>query len=354
MRSRLALVVLSCLLSVVTGLVLSRGPAATVSGGRKKPLIGLSLDTLKEERWQHDRDLFVEKARELGAEVLVQAANSDDTRQAQDVQALLSRNVDALVIVPHNGEAMAKAVRLAHEAGVPVIAYDRLIPGAGVDLYISFDAVAVGAQQARFLVERLRGRKARIVRVYGAKTDSNARLSKQGQDEVLGPLIERGDIQVVHEDWAENWKPENAKKIVQAALTRAGRFDAVLAANDGTAGGAAQALAEEGLGGQVLLTGQDAELAACQRIVHGTQSMTIYKPLKLEAATAADAAVRLAQRRPIVARQEVRDGDERVPAMLLEVTTVTRDNIAKTVIRDGFQTLEDVYRGVPPAERPRS
>ncbi|MBI4424201.1 MAG: substrate-binding domain-containing protein [Elusimicrobia bacterium] len=354
MRARIFLVAASCLLSLVTGLVRSRGGASPGAGERRPPLIGLSLDTLKEERWQHDRDLFVARARELGADVLVQAANSDDTRQIQDVEALISRRVDVLVVVPHNGQAMAKAVALAHEAGIPVIAYDRLIPKAGVDLYISFDAVTVGAQQARFLVEQFKGKgPRRIVRVHGAKTDNNALLGKKGQDGVLDPLIRRGQIVVAHEDWAENWKPESAKKIVQAALTRAGRFDAVLAANDGTAGGAAQALAEEGLTGKVLVTGMDAELAACQRVVHGTQSMTIYKPLKLLAHAAADAAVKLAQRRPVVAKAEVDDGQAPVPSILMDVVTVTRDNISATVVRDGFHALEDVYRGVPLSQRPR-
>ena len=105
-------------------------------------------------------------------------------------------------------------------------------------------------------------------------------LYKQGQDKVLTPLINRGEIEVVHEDWTQDWKPENAKKIASAAITKAGaNFDAILASNDGTAGGAIQALSEEGLAGKILVTGQDAELSACQRIVNGTQAMTIYKPL---------------------------------------------------------------------------
>ena len=142
MSYRTALALLSCALSAATGLALARSDSVS-SGPAAKTVIGLSLDTLKEERWQHDRDLFVARAKELGAEVLVQAANSDDSRQIQDIEALISRKVGALVIVPHNGEAMAKAVRLAHEAGIPVIAYDRLIPNAGVDLYVAFDAIEI-------------------------------------------------------------------------------------------------------------------------------------------------------------------------------------------------------------------
>ena len=133
MNIRVALVVLSCALSLATGFAVSRsGGSAAPSGKRARPLIGLSMDTLKEERWLKDRDLLLAKTSELGADLLVQAANGDDTRQIQDIEALLSRGVDVLIVVPHNGAAMAKAVTLAHEAGVPVISYDRLITGADV------------------------------------------------------------------------------------------------------------------------------------------------------------------------------------------------------------------------------
>ncbi|HLB84749.1 MAG TPA: substrate-binding domain-containing protein, partial [Steroidobacteraceae bacterium] len=224
----------------------------------------------------------MKRATELGARVLDLSANGDDTVQISDVEKLITNGVDVLVIVPHDGRAMAKAVRMAHDAGIPVIAYDRIIRESDLDLYVSFDNVKVGELQARYLVDHLpTPGKGRIVRLYGAKTDNNALLFKQGQDNVLAPYIERGDIVVVHEDWVEEWKPENAKRIVNAAISAHGdAFDAVLASNDGTAGGAIQALLEEGLAGKKLVTGQDAELVACQRIVNGTQAMTIYKPLK--------------------------------------------------------------------------
>jgi D-xylose transport system substrate-binding protein len=153
MKFRIFLVVASCAVSVITGFVLSRGGSTTESvKARAKPLIGLSMDTLKEERWQGDRNLFVARATELGADVLVQSANSDDTRQIGDVQALISRRVDVLVIVPHNGGAMAKAVNMAHDAGT-VLAYDRLITDCDLDLYMTFDNIKVGELQAQFLVD---------------------------------------------------------------------------------------------------------------------------------------------------------------------------------------------------------
>jgi D-xylose transport system substrate-binding protein len=348
MKLRVSLVLLSCFLSVITGLVLSRrdGPASAVTG-HSKPRIGLSMDTLKEERWQGDRDMFLRRAEELGAEVFVQSANSDDTRQIKDVEGLLTQGVDVLVIIPHDGAACAKAVELAHQAGVPVLAYDRLITGCDLDLYLTFDNVKVGELQARTLVERLgSGGVKKLVRIYGSKTDNNALLFKQGQDHVLEPLIKSGAIEVLHEDWAQDWRPENAKKIANAAITKAGHgIDAILASNDGTAGGAIQALTEEGLAGKVLVTGQDADLAACQRIVAGTQFMTIYKPLSRLANKAAELAVKLAKRQPVVARAELDNGKTAVPSVLLEVVAVTKENLDDTVIKDGFRKREDVYRG---------
>jgi D-xylose transport system substrate-binding protein len=355
MNSRVLLVVVSCALSVVTGLVLSHRAGDSGHGAHKKLLIGLSLDTLKEARWQGDRDMFVKRVHELGADVLDLAADSDDTVQVGDIEKLITNKVDVLVIVPHDGKAMAKGVSMAHDAGIPVIAYDRLIRDSDLDLYVSFDNVKVGELQAEYLVSHLptpgRGK---IIRIYGSKTDNNARLFKQGQDNVLQPYLARGDIQVVHEDWADDWKPEVAKRIVNAAITaHGGDFDGVLASNDGTAGGAIQALIEEGYAGNKVVTGQDAELVACQRIVAGTQSMTIYKPLRTLAQSAAEMAVKLAQRGVVVARQSVDNGKIAVPAALSEVVTVTKENMAQTVVKDGFHSYEEVYRGVPESARPK-
>jgi D-xylose transport system substrate-binding protein len=353
-KIRILLVVASLVASVLIGLGLAtRGPGAA-TGHDDGIVIGLSLDTLKEARWQADRDMFVKRAGELGARVLVLAANSDDTVQVGDVEKLITNKVDVLVIVPHDGTAMAKGVQLAHEAGIPVIAYDRIIRDSDLDLYVSFDNERVGELQARYLVDHLpTSGKGRIVRIYGAKTDNNASQFKRGQDRVLEQYVARGDIVVVHEDWAEDWKPENAKRIVNAAITANGAsIDAVLASNDGTAGGAVQALSEEGLAGKVLVTGQDAETVALQRIAAGTQTMTIYKPLQTLARGAAELAVQTAARRIVVARQTVDNGHGPVPAVLYDVVTVTRENIVDTVVRDGQASYDDVYRGIPDGERP--
>jgi D-xylose transport system substrate-binding protein len=347
MKLRLSLVVLSCILSAITGLVLSRSQTPKSAAARTKPLIGLSLDTLKEERWQRDRDTFVKRATELGAEVQVQSANSDDVRQLADVQDLITKAVDVIVIAPHNGDAMAKAVNLAGEAGIPVIAYDRLIRNCDLDLYMTFDNVRVGELQGRFLAEALaktRSGKKRILRIYGAKTDNNAVLFKQGQDQALAPFLRSGQIEVVHEDWADDWKPENGKKITNAGINKAGHsIDGILASNDGIAGGSIQALIEEGLAGKVLVTGQDADLAACQRIAAGTQSMTIYKPLKQLAETAAEYAFKMAKHRPVVASTSLDNGKTFVPTVQVDVIAVTKENMRETVVKDGFHSEQEIY-----------
>lgn len=311
---------------------------------REKPVIGLSLDTLKEERWQRDRDTFIAEAKKLGATVIVQSANSDDTRQVRDVESLISRKVDVLVIVPHNGEAMTRAVKSANQAGIPVIAYDRLIMNCHIDYYLTFDNVKVGEAQASYIASRLpAGRQARIVRIYGAPTDNNAKLFKQGQDNILLPLIRGGKIEVVHEDWALDWKPENAKKIMNAALTKSSRaIDAVVVSNDGTAGGAIQALQEDGLAGKVLVTGQDADLAACQRIRRGTQSMTVYKPLKNLATLAARVAVEVARGKKPATTATSDNGAKPVPSIFEKVISVDRENLMSTVVADGFHPAADL------------
>ena len=344
MTLRNGLVVLSLALSLAIGWIVSQGdqPSTGRTQESRRTRIGLSLGTLKEERWLRDRDAFVARAEELGAEVIVQSGNSDGMRQIQDIEALISRGIDCLVVVAFNPAAMQKAVDTAHQAGVPIVCYDRMITDGDVDLYVSFDNVHVGQMQAQYLVEKLGG-KGRLVRIHGPKTDHTGQLFHRGQDLVLAPYLESGAIEVIHEDYAEGWKPENAKRIVNAAITAQGTdFQAVLATNDGTAGGAIQALLEEGLGGQVLVTGQDADLAACRRIVAGTQTMTVYKPIARLARAAADAAVGLARREVVIARDEVSNGRRPIPSILEKVVVVDRTNMESTVIADGFHRAEEL------------
>jgi len=305
------------------------------------------MDTLKEERWHRDRDLLVKRAGELGAEVLVQAANGNDALQNSQAENMLTQGVDVLLVAPHNGRTAAVIVEAAHRARVPVIAYDRLINDADVDLYMSFDNEQVGQMQAEYLVARRP--KGNYVVIGGAPTDNNALLYHQGQMAVLRPYIGRGDIRIVADQWARDWLAVEALKIMENALTRSdNKVDAVVAANDGVASGAIQALSEQGLAGRTLVSGQDAELSACQRIAAGTQSMTVYKPIARLAYKAAEVAVKLARKQPHgEATRGVSNGRTEVPSILLPPVAVDRDNLVSTVVADGYQKLEDVYRDVP-------
>jgi D-xylose transport system substrate-binding protein len=305
--------------------------------------IGLSLDTLREERWQRDRDLFVQRCGELGARVLVQAANNDEAVQSSQAENLLTQGVDVLVVAPHNSETAATIVEAAHRAHVPVIAYDRLIRGSDVDLYMSFDNERVGELQAEYAVKR--APKGRYVVIGGSPADNNAILYHQGQMKVLQPYVDRHEIEIVTDQYAADWQPVEALKILENALTRQGnRIDAVVAANDGLAGGAIQALDEQRLAGKVVVTGQDAELTACQRIVAGSQSMTVYKPIRGLATRAAEIAVAMAKKQPYEKPpRRLNNGFKDVPSFLLEPVAVDRSNLDSTVIADGFHTREQVY-----------
>ncbi len=333
---RLRSLILLCL-----PLVILAGCGKTTSNKIK---IGLSLDTLKEERWQHDRDLFVAKAQELGADVVVQAADSNDALQNSQAENLLTEGVKVLVVVPHNGKSWSGIVQSAHNQGVPVISYDRLIMNADVDLYISFDNVKVGEYQADYLVKRQP--KGNYVLIGGAPTDNNALLFRKGQMNVLDPLIKKGDIKVVTDQWADDWLPVKALQIMENALTQNhNQVDAVVVSNDATAGGAIQALAEQNLAGKVLVSGQDADLAGCQRIVAGTQSMTVYKPIKKLAEKAAEIAVAMANMQSVTDKTTfINNGQVDVKSILLEPVQVDKANMDSTVIADGFQKKEDVYK----------
>lgn len=315
--------------------------AGTYSGIRKIR-IGLSLDTLQEERWQRDRDIFVGRARALNAEVIVQAAASDDYLQRAQAENMLNRGIDVLVIVPHDAAAMAPVVARAHEKGVKVIAYDRLIKGANVDLYVSFDNEMVGRLQAEYITKM--APRGNYVYIGGAASDNNVYMLKQGAMEVLEPYRARGDIRVVFDEWTPEWKPENAERLMEEALAKnGGRVDAVICGNDGTAGGAIRALYRHGLAGKIPVAGQDADLQAVRRIVQGTQAMTVYKPIRDLATRAAEIAVAMARGETPVPNARVNNGLADVPSVLLQPIRVDRSNLRETVIRDGFHREEDVF-----------
>ncbi|MCG9127043.1 D-xylose ABC transporter substrate-binding protein [Candidatus Poribacteria bacterium] len=312
----------------------------------KKIKIGLSMDSLRVERWQKDRDIFIKEAEKLGAEVIVQSADGDERRQNEQAENLITQGVDVLVVIPKDSVAASQIVKSAHDEGIKVIAYDRLIRESKPDLYISFDNEQVGYLQAEYILRHKP--KGNYFLLGGAPSDNNAQLLRKGQLRALQPAIDKGDINLVADGkhWAVNWEPNDALIKAEQVLTLTNnQIDAVVASNDGTAGGVIQALEGQKLAGTVLVSGQDAELAACQRIVKGTQTMTVYKPIRLIAKEAAIAAVALAKGETIEkAKQIVNNGKFDVPSILLTPIQVDKDNLDEVVIKDGFHSREKVYQ----------
>jgi len=323
-------------------LLTSDGNRAAGSQASPKIRIGISLGTMKEERWARDRDILMAKAKELDAEVFVQNANNDDSDQLNQVKYLLSKNIDVLIIVPNDLGKAAEAVRLAKSRNVKVISYDRLVRNSGVDLYVSFDNVQVGQLMAQYMVDKVP--KGNYVIVNGADTDNNSHMLKEGYDSVLQKYVSAGKIHIIEETWTPNWLAETSYQAVDKLLKEHNKIDAIIAGDDGLAGGVIQALAEYRLAGKTLVVGQDADLAACQRIVGGVQSMTVYKQIDKLAEATIRMAMKLAKGEKITANPTISDGMYQVPYDAIEVLPVDRNNIQATVIKDGFQTSEDVYR----------
>jgi D-xylose transport system substrate-binding protein len=314
--------------------------------------IGFAMDTLKEERWQRDHDLFEQHAKELGCDVMITVANNDDARQVNQVDDMLTKGIDVLVIAPHNAQTAATMVDKAKAQGVPVISYDRLINSDALDLYISHQVPRMGEMQAEYALKN--APKGNYIMVYGASTDNNALILRDGQKRILQPAIDRGDIKIIAEQHARDWSPDEALKIVENALTQFNnQVVAVIASNDGTAGGAVSALKAQGLAVKVIVTGQDADIAALQRIAQGEQSMTIYKPIQPLAFGAVEAAIKLAKKEPLDAKDTIKAVNKMVPAIFYTPIVVDKNNIMDTVIKDGYQKYDDVYKNVPPEQRPK-
>ena len=319
----------------------------------KRLRIGFAMDTLKEERWQRDHDAFEAHCRQVNVECIITVADNKADKQANDVDNLLTQGIDALVIAPHDATQAASMVDKAKAQGIPVISYDRLINSDKIDLYISHQVPVIGTKIAEYAVKQQP--KGNYVMVYGASTDNNAHIMKKSEMEVIQPLVDRGDVKIVAEQFINDWKPEEALKFAENALTQNNdNVQAFVVSNDGMAGGVISALEKRGLAGKVLVTGQDAGLEALQNIAGGRQSMTVYKPIIPLASAAVDAAIKLAKKEKLDAKPFTNDAIKKdVPSILLEVTAVDKNNLMDTVIKDGYAKYEDVYKNIPESERPR-
>jgi D-xylose transport system substrate-binding protein len=303
----------------------------------------------QEERWKTDQAALEAELAALGARALSADAQASTEKQLADVESLLARGAQALVVVAHDAEALGPALALARAQGVPVVAYDRLIETPGV-FYLSFDNREVGRLQARAIrAVRPRGS---YVFIKGAPTDPNAHLVHAGQLDVLRGAIEAGEIRVVGDQYVEGWLPEVAQRTMEQILTASrGRVDAVVCSNDAMAGAVLAALASQGLAG-VPVSGQDGDHAALNRVARGVQTVSVWKDARALGRVAARVAVALARGAAPAAIEgatRFRGGPKglEVDAILLPPLSVTRENLAR-VIASGWAPKERVCRGAPP------
>lgn len=311
----------------------------------QKIRVGLSLPTQREERWVRDKIKMQEEAKRLGVDLRVQISDNDAAKQVAQCENLIAQGIQVLILAPHDASSAATIVEKAHKAGIPVISYDRLVLDCEVDVYLSFDNVKVGELQGEYITRLVP--KGNYVVLAGSPTDNNAKLFREGAMKYIQPLVDKGQIKIVMDQWVKDWQPAEAQKLMEQALTaNKNKIDAVLAPNDGTAGGCIQALAAQGLAGKVPITGQDAELAAAIRIVEGTQTMTIFKDTRLLGAKAIELAIKLAKKESIADQinGKVNNNKIDVPSVLLTPYVVDKSNLDKMLIESGYLKREQVYK----------
>ena len=330
------------------------GSSGSAGGGGVKGssgiTIGLSIGNTTEERWNREIKMFEDYCSKNDITLKEQVANNDASKQISQCENLLNEGIDVLICQSLDAEGAAPIVESAHEAGVKVIAYDRFIMNADLDYYVTFDSVKVGETEANFVVQA--APKGNYIWLKGAQEDNNALLVAEGQK----------NITIVSEQWCKGWDPNEALKHTENALSKAGNdIQAVIASNDGTAGGAVQALEAQGLAGKVPICGQDADLAACQRIVEGTQTGTCYKPLQPLNTAACELAVAIAKgedpksgvESSLGEWQTLNNGQKDVDSFTVPVEAIDKNNMYEIIVkRDGFHTLEEVYKNVPKDQWP--
>ena len=303
--------------------------------------IGFSFDSYVIERWTRDRDVFCATANELGAEVYVQSANGELETQISQIGYFIDMGVDAIVIVTIDGDGLTDSIIAAKDAGIPVICYDRLVRNADADLYISFDNGQVGTFMGEALCEEI-GDGGKIVEIMGPESDYNVAQVMNGFETVCTAH----DENIILQYNCDNWRSELAYDFVNDNIDMVSQADAIMCGNDALAGEAVHALAERGLAGDIKVVGQDADLDACQRIVEGTQLMTVYKPVENLARLAAEYSVKLANGEDIGVTTTFNDGTYDIPYVAIEPVSVNKDNMDEAIIDSGFHQREDVYMNV--------
>lgn len=313
-------------------------------------VVGVSWSNFQEERWKTDEKAIKDQLAKLGGSYISADANGSAEKQIGDVEGLINKGAKVLVILAYDKDAIAPALAKAKARGIPVIAYDRLIESPEV-FYISFDNKEVGRLQARsVLAARPKGNYAMI---KGAPTDPNANLLREGQQEVLAEAIKKGDVKIVGEEYTDGWKPEVAQRNMEQILSKSGnKVDAVVASNDGTAGGVVAALSARGLKG-VPVSGQDGDHAALNRVALGTQTVSVWKDSRDLGREAATVAVALAKNQKVPNATTFAGGERKVKlnAILLKPVAVTADKL-DTVIKAGWISKDAACRGVDKASGP--
>lgn len=311
---------------------------------KEKPTIGFCMDRFVTDRWEKDRDFMREAIIREGGTLIMEAAQGDTARQRRQVKRLIEQDVDVLIILPADQDAASSLPEAAHRAGIPVIAYDRLIKNSDIDYYMTFDNIRVGELQARYITRRQP--EGNYVLLGGPTYDYNSFLVRLGQLNVLQPLVKKGDVDIIYDKYVAEWKTEEARRLMKECLAenKDKPIDAVLAANDQLAAGAIQALEEAGLAGKVSVAGMDANLNALRNILNGKQTMTVYKPVKTLAAKTARAAVNLAKEGRITQINDtIHNGRKSVKSVIVQPKVVHRKNIRNTVVKDGYWSEKQIF-----------
>ncbi|MDW7670670.1 MAG: substrate-binding domain-containing protein [Bacillota bacterium] len=312
------------------------------------PRIGISFDTFVVERWQRDLEMLVAQLNEAGAEVFVQIANEDRQKQQAQIRELIQQKVDVLIVVPNDAYSLTEVLEEARREGISILAYDRLVFNAPVDAYVSFDNQYIGFGMTDRLLEGMGREQSTVLLINGDPKDYNSTMIQEGVYRALNLPGRAGKTIVADEVWALEWREQYAREVVESYLKTSGELDGIIAANDVLAMGAIEVLARWQLAGQVMVVSQDAEISACQRIVEGTQLATVYKPINVLAATAAEIALKLYAGENIEAEDTIDNGISQVPYHKLPVTVIDRENIDDVIIDSGFHRKEDVYMNVQP------
>ena len=307
-------------------------------------VVGVSWSNFQEERWKTDEAAIKAQLEKLGAKYISADAGGSPEKQLADVDGLMAKGAKALIVLAMDKDAILPAVNKAIRQKIPVVAYDRLIEVPGI-FYITFDNVEVGRMQAREVFKLVP--KGNYVFIKGSPTDPNANFLRAGAQEIVDGAVKKGDIKIVGDEYTDGWKPDVAQKHMEQILTKnANKVDAVVAANDGTAGGVVAALTAKGLRG-IPVSGQDADHAALNRIALGTQTVSVWKDSRELGKEAASAAVALASGKPVDKAAKWSGGEKKVEleSRLLAPVPITRSNL-DVVIKAGWISKAEVCKGV--------